>query len=159
MGNKEYIQIMIESLEKKLSILQKIDALNKEQMSILKQDEVVLEDWERNTAQKTDCIEQINELDEGFQNLYDHLREELHGNLQEYAEEIRKMQELISVVTDLGVTIRVQEKRNKELAQKAFSQLKGRVKSMRQTSQVAKLYDTNMKKLNYFDAQFWDHKQ
>ncbi len=64
---------------------------------------------------KSACIDQLNQLDSGFEKLYAQVAEELDQNREDYAKEIRDMQQCIRRVTDKSVKIQAQEARNKEL--------------------------------------------
>lgn len=159
MEERHYIQIMIESLQKKLDILSAIKEHNRQQEALLKQEDVGLDEWEGIIEKKSQCIDQLNQLDDGFGELYNRLKDELQQNKEQYKEQIAAMKQLIAQITDASVDIKAQELRNKKLAESQFSAFKKQTKSLRQNRQVASLYDATMKKLNYVDAQFWDQKQ
>ena len=64
----KYIQILKESLEKKIILLHQISILNEKQKnSIVNQSE---EEFEECLEIKNDLIQQINLLDQGFESLY-----------------------------------------------------------------------------------------
>ena len=69
------------------------------------------------------------------------------------------MKQLITEITEKSVTIQSEEVRNRRLVERRFSQERKKVKSMRNSSTVAKQYYNNMAKLNYVDAQFMDKKK
>lgn len=159
MNDKEYIQILTESLQKKYRILQEIEQMNKEQNDIMMQEDIDMAAWEHLVDEKAACIDELDVLDEGFETLYKQVKEELSKHQQDYADEIREMKECISRIVAKNMDIQVQEARNKELAQRAFCTLKKQNRVRKQSNRVANIYDTSMKKLNVIDAQFLDRKK
>ena len=69
--------------------------------------------FDDNMKAKGSCIDELDLLDEGFQSLYDRIKEELAGNKTKYSSEIAAMKQLIKEVTELGAKIEVQEAHNK----------------------------------------------
>ena len=159
MDNKNYVSVMIQSLAKKIEVLKKVQEASASQMELLKQEEVDLDIWNENTDLKGTLIDEMMALDEGFEQLYMRVQEELGSNREAYRSEIEKMQAYIKEITELSVDIQAVEARNKELAQVQFSRLKKKKNSMMQSNKVATMYSNNMKKLNFVDPQFMDRKK
>ena len=115
-----YLQMMIDSLNKKKDILTRIVALNDEQDAILST--TILDDaaFDSNMKAKGDCIDGLDRLDEGFQALFNRVRDEINNNKAMYTEEIAVMKKLITEVTELGAKIEVQEARNKVKVEAMF---------------------------------------
>lgn len=115
-----YLQMMIDSLNKKKDILTRIIALNEEQDNILSTS--ILDDaaFDSNMKAKGDCIDGLDRLDEGFQALFNRVRDEINNNKAMYTEEIAVMKKLITEVTELGAKIEVQEARNKVKVEAMF---------------------------------------
>ena len=63
----DYIRIMAESLEKKKDILDRIIELNRQQKFLLQDPNLSPEDFEQNMKFKGELIEQLNFLDDGFE--------------------------------------------------------------------------------------------
>lgn len=159
MQDKEYMQVMIQSLTKKKAVLEGICEDNLRQKDLLKTDAPDIDEWEAIVKEKAEKIDQLNLLDDGFNSLYQRVREELTKNREQYAEEIRSMQKLITGITELIVNIEAQEARNKELAAAQFSKMKKQVRQVKQTSKAAEAYRNNMKKINVVDPYFVDRKE
>ena len=87
-----YIDIMLQSLEKKEVILDNIIELNKEQRNALENPNLSPEEFDEIVEAKGQLIEQLNLLDSGFEKLFDRTKEELNGHKDEHAEKIRLMQ-------------------------------------------------------------------
>ena len=84
----DYIRIMAESLEKKKDILDRIIELNRQQKFLLQDPNLSPEDFEQNMKFKGELIEQLNFLDDGFEELFGRVRDALNTNRQQYADEI-----------------------------------------------------------------------
>lgn len=158
MGNN-YVSVMIQSLQKKVQVLDEIIEKNKEQQQILEQEEFDGDAFEQSVEEKGNLIDHINFLDEGFEELYSRVKAVLETEKQAHKEDILLMKQLITEITEKSVTIQSEEVRNRRLVERRFSQERKKVKSMRNSSTVAKQYYTNMAKLNYVDAQFMDKKK
>ncbi len=68
---------------------------NAEQMSLLKEEEFLPEKIEKTVEEKSALIEKLLKLDEGFQTLYDKVKEEINGKKEIYKDQIRQLQDLI----------------------------------------------------------------
>lgn len=159
MQNKEYISILCQSLEKKEQILQMIIEKNKEQRIILTDKAQPPERLEENLKEKGDLIERLNQLDEGFEQVYNRVRDILNKEKESYKEEIKRMQELIRSITDKSATVQAQEQRNKDLAEKKFASVKKEIRQVRTSNKVASQYYKNMTNTNSVDAQYLDSKK
>lgn len=159
MADKDYIDILIDGLKKKKKLLLSIMDSNESQFKVLEeQGDKMLDLWEELVNEKAKLIDEINELDQGFQEVYNRVSDELSKNKSSYQDQIRTMQGLIKEITEIGIDLQASEAKNKSLAQQAFVVLKKRGRSIRQSNQVAKAYADNMKKLNFVDPQFLDRK-
>ena len=156
---KNYIQLLVQSLEKKIKVLDHVIILNNQQKELLSNDEVDLEVWNGIIDEKAKDIDQINFLDEGFEEVYNRVKKMFEGQRDDYAEEIKLLQELITKITDRSVAVQAGEKRNKELATVQFGRIKQKIRTVRQTSQALQTYGNSMKKINLVDAQFLDRKK
>lgn len=155
----DYISIMVQSLQKKLGVLNEIIGKNVEQRQILEQEDLDTDAFEQNIKLKSDLVDQIEFLDDGFEELYGRVKSVIETEKQEHKEEIRLMKQLITEITEKSVSIQSQEARNRKLVEQRFSQERKKVRSMRNTSTVANQYYKNMSKLNVVDAQFMDKKK
>ena len=153
-----YLQIMIDSLKKKKDILIKIVSLNEEQEKILSKEELNQDAFEGNMHEKGECIDELEKLDEGFQSVFDRIKEELSNNKQMYVDEIETMKKLIKEVTELGAKIEVQEARNKVKVEAMFRRERQEHKEAKRSASMAKSYYQNMSRVSD-EPQFMDTKQ
>ena len=148
-----YLQMMIDSLKKKKGILIRIIELNEEQNQILSEETLNGDAFDDNMKAKGSCIDELDLLDEGFQSLYDRIKEELAGNKTKYSSEIAAMKQLIKEVTELGAKIEVQEAHNKVKVEARQEH-----REAKRSASMAKSYYQNMSKLSN-EPQFMDTKQ
>lgn len=155
---KNYLSIMQEGLEKKIAILKNISEINKKQKAILEDDKMQLEDFEATLEDKGNLVESIITLDKGFEAVYDRVKTGLTADRAKYEGQIKKMQELISKVTDLSVQVQSEEARNKDLVQKRFSKLRQNISDAKKNSKAVSNYYKSMTKLDSA-PQFLDSKK
>lgn len=139
-----YLQIMIESLEKKKKVLQQMIELNNQQKFLLQDANLQPEDFEKNMQYKEELVQQLNLLDEGFENVFARVREALYENKEMYVDEIRQMQEQIKEISTLMNTVSTQETRNKKSATNKFDDVRKQIRSVRNSQRVVKQYYDNM---------------
>ena len=72
-----YLQMMIDSLNKKKGILIRIIELNEEQNQILSEETLNGDAFDDNMKAKGSCIDELDLLDEGFQSLFNRVRDAL----------------------------------------------------------------------------------
>lgn len=154
-----YVNIMIQSLNKKIKVLEEIKRLNQLQKELLEDEKSSVDAFDKTVEDKSDCIKQLEQLDDGFDTLFDKVKDELNNNKEVYADRIRKMQELIRQITDLSMELQAQESRNKDLMTRKFVSIKERAKVVRTNTKVANQYYKNMMNLHYVDPQFLDNKK
>jgi len=154
-----YVDIMIQSLNKKLQVLDRIAELNVIQKNQLEDDLSAVEEFDKTVEEKATLIEQMQQLDSGFEKLFARVKDELAEHKEDYAEAIKTMQSSIRRITDKSVEIQAQEARNHDLMVRKFAYVKESAKSVRTNSKIATQYYKNMMNLNYVDPQFMDNKK
>ena len=128
-----YLQMMIDSLNKKKGILIRIIELNEEQNQILSEETLNGDAFDDNMKAKGSCIDELDLLDEGFQSLFNRVRDAINANKEMYANEISVMKRLITEVTELGAKIEVQEARNKVKVEAMFRrERQGSIRKLRE---------------------------
>lgn len=150
---------MIQSLKKKEQILLNIIQINQRQKEELDNPALDPDDFDATFEEKAELIEKLEVLDNGFQEIYERVRDELTEHKDEHREEIAQMQEYIRSLTEKSADIQAQELRNKELMQQKFATVKKQVKEVRKSQKVVNQYYKNMMRTNYIDPQFTDKKK
>ncbi len=156
---ENYLQVLEESLNKKVDVLKKIGQMNEEQERLFKEDVFSEKAFDEIIDRKGMFIDDLNKLDEGFENLYEHIRLQLLDGKEKYATQIAALQKLITKVTEMGASVQAQEARNKELADNYFLNRKKELKQGRQNSKAALNYYRNMNRSQVVQPQFMDKKK
>lgn len=154
-----YIVIMLESLQKKASLLETLSLKCDMQSDIISQKEISWSDFDSNITEKQSMIDELMQLDEGFEKVYARVKLEISENKEKYSNEITKMQEFIMLITDLSVHIQAKEERNRKLVEKSILLLRQDIKKSRTSVKAASDYYKSMSKVNYIDPQFMDRKK
>ena len=144
---QSYLQMMIESLNKKDAALAKIIEKNRAQSECIHDKDYGDIDWDRFNVlieEKETLIERINELDAGFQSLYDRIRDRLGQEKDSYKEEIKTLQELITKITDKGVEIQTSEERNRARIERVLMGAKKEIRKSRKSMQAVSNYYKSM---------------
>lgn len=153
------LDMLEESLIKKIEVLNKIKLENQKQRELLTStEEVNLNDLDAIVDTKGEYIDQLLLLDEGFQTLFDRIKKEVGDRKEEYADQIKRLQKLIHEITDKSASIEAEEYRNKSLADKYFAAEKEKLTSGKRSAAVAFNYYQTMSKSKDIPPQFLDKK-
>lgn len=156
---KTYLNILEQSLDKKIRVLDRIIEQDQIQMQQLEDPNLEPDEFDRTVEAKSELIEKLNLLDEGFEQIFDRVKAEVGDHKEAYREEIRRMQEKIRQITAKSMEIQTQEARNKSLMEQKFNAIHKQVKEIRQSQKVVNQYYRNMMKNAYADPQFLDNKK
>ena len=159
MEHRNYINILLQDLRKKNLVLDQIIEANLKQRDALEDPNLDPDDFDTIVEHKAKLIEQLEQLDDGFEQIYARVREELMTNKAQYAGEIKEMQALIRQLTDKSASIETQEQRNKAMMTQKFAMVRKQVREIRSSQKVVNQYYQNMMKTNYIDPQFLDNKK
>lgn len=159
MEKSKYLPIMIQSLKKKEQTLDAILEINRRQREELENPALDPDDFEKTFEEKAALIDALENLDNGFQELFERVREELNTNREAYREEIAEMQAYIRRLTEKSADIQTQEARNKNLMDQKFATVRKQVKEVRKSQKVVNQYYKNMMKTNFVEPQFTDKKK
>ena len=159
MEKRQYISMLVQSLQKKNRILDEITEINRRQRDILDNPNADPDDFDKTVEEKSEQIEELDCLDDGFQEVFHEVKDELEHHKASYAVEITQMQRLIKELTDKSASIQVQESRNKKLMEQRFASVKKQGREVRKSQKVVNQYYKNMMRTNYIDPQFTDSKK
>lgn len=154
-----YIKMLIAALEKKISFLDEITAISKQQEQLLGDFSFKIEDFQETINQKEQLLAKLEEADQGFESLYEKVKDPLSNHKDRNKEEIIHMQKLIGQITDRSVKIQALEERNKQKLAQYFVEKRKSIKDFHQQSRMANNYYQNMNKLNQGDSYFLDKKK
>lgn len=158
-ANNSYIEILKQSLTKKIELLDTIMALNVLQKDMLENPDLDPDELEENLNRKADLVEQLSKLDDGFSQIYDRVRADLTENRGAYSEDITQMKRDITAIMDKSTAIQSQEKRNQVLMQQKFTSVKKQIKEVKKSRQAVNSYYRNMMKMGTPGSTFLDDKK
>ncbi len=153
------LDMLEESLVKKLHILKMIRAENSRQKDLLSDPDSFDETaFDKTLDVKGAYIEQLISLDDGFQSLFDRVKADIEKHKEDYAEQIKRMQGLISDITAESASVEAEERRNKKFAEKCFSLSRQHINQNKQSSAAAFNYYQTMNNFKNIPPQFMDQK-
>ena len=156
---RSYIEILKRSLEKKSAVLDKIMEENRKMAVVAEATKFDPDAFDEIFDRKDELIKELNELDEGFRSVYAHVQEELQKNSAEHKEDIQRLKELITEITDKSVAIQVEEKRNKDALYNRMDIFKRELIQTKNTRKIMANYYNNMTGRNIVEPQFMDKKK
>lgn len=154
-----YLQILIESLEKKIAVLDKVIELDKQQAEISSHQPMDMKAYDKTVDEKGELIDEINRLDDGFSSTFELIGDEVKNNPDKYKEKVQILQNLIREAVDKGVTIEVQEKRNRAALENVFRMKRNEIRQMKKSGAAATKYYKAMSRINDVDPQLMDRKK
>ncbi len=153
------LDMLEESLLKKIEIMKLIEAENEKQTQLLKDPgEVDDAAFDQILDTKGNMIDELLALDDGFQTLFDKVKKDVGNNKELYRDQIKRMQDLIREITARSASIEAAEHRNKQLAEVYFSHARKKMNYSRQTSAAAFNYYRTMNNFRDIPPQFLDNK-
>ena len=157
--DENYVQVLIDTINKKEETLCRILEITQEQEQISKAEEYDSDRMERTLNDKEIQIARLNHLDEGFQTVYDRIASELRNHMEDYKEDILVLQDKIRICTELGNAIRVLEDRNRNRFSQLFSRARQEYSASKNRANVAQNYFKTMNNSKIMDAYFVDKKK
>jgi hypothetical protein len=154
-----YLQVMIESLEKKLDVLDSITDINKRQFECSTASPFDMVEYNKIVDEKGGLIDELNRLDEGFTSTYELVKDEVKEHPEMYRNKVLRLQELVKEIVDKGVSVEAQEKRNKSSMENAVAMKRHDIKQRRLSVKAAMKYYNVASKINNIDPQLLDKKK
>lgn len=151
-----YLSVLKDSLIKKDNNLSKLIEMSEKQAEIVKAEQV---DWDEFTIlvdKKGELIDEIMKLDDGFEMLYNRIKEGLEENKTNYKDKILEIRRLVKNVTEKSADLQTIEYRNKVVIEKAFSATRKEIKQSKLGQKAAVDYYNKMNKINTIDPQLMD---
>lgn len=156
--SENYLQVLSESLDKKIIILKELERLTAEQKEIVDANDFDEEAFNTNVNKKAALIEEIEKLDKGFQILYNNIKFQIEGNREQYKSQIAELQGKIKIILDYSSSLQVAEKRNNTLIRNRFNDMRKEVHQVKKNREAASNYYKNMNNLSS-QSYFMDQKK
>ncbi len=139
-----YVDILADGLIKKITVLEKIIAIDEEQHMLVNATKVDEDAFDKTNVDKAELIKELERLDDGFSTVYDRIKDTFVERKNEVSDKIAQMKENISIITELSVKLQAQEQRTKAAVQSYFSTVKTDIKKVKTGSGVAASYYKTM---------------
>lgn len=142
-----YLQIMIDSLNKKDELLDRIIDKNRKQYECVKDKGYEDVDWDAFNllvTEKDIAINRIIEIDDGFEETYNIIKDEVISNKDKYRDKVAVLKEQIGKLTDKGVSIQADEERNRQIIDNLFNKTRQDIRKQRTGINVANAYYKTM---------------
>ena len=159
MQEREYLELLIQSLKKKFLLLNQFIVLIQQQKEMLMDENLDPDTLDVNVREKDELISQVTQLDDGFDEVYAHIADLMKKNHSDYEEELDRMRELIRQIMAKDASIRTDEQRNYELAQKKFARVKKQIREVKTSQKMVNRYYQNMMQQRQADIQYMDNKK
>lgn len=156
---KEYINILMETLKTKEQILSDLLKITREQEQLADINTFSDDKFDATIDAKEKLINRINDLDFGFDATYTKVRPYILENKDAYKQEIAALQVAIRKCTDIGVELQTLEIRNKEKFEQVFSTKKKELRQVKTTQSVASNYYKTMSNTQVVDSYFFNKKK
>ncbi len=145
--NKTYVQLLVDSTKRKELLLQRILDYTGEQSRLLEQAVLDYEAFEEIMGQKAEIINEISEIDQGFDTIFKRVENAIEEERESFKEEIIIMQKRITSITELGVSIQALEKKNSMAFQLYLSNEKNKIREKKTSSEMASNYYKSMNRV------------
>lgn len=139
-----YVTALQDSLNKKLDVLGLLLQLTQEQSDVLNQEEPDMDHFDDIMLKKEELLEEMAELDKGFEALFAKVGTELKENKYRYQEQIKQMQNVIRSITDSGIRLEGLEKRNRDAFQNYLTGERKEIRAFKANNKTASSYSQNM---------------
>ncbi len=137
---ESYLNIMNDSLQKKKDLLDKIAITCEKQEQLLKQERLSFSEFDALMAEKENQAAELSKLDDGFESLYEKVKEQLQNGKEQYRTQILSMQTIIKEITEKSNHIQAMEERNKQGMEMHLRKERGKLQQSRQASAAAYNY-------------------
>lgn len=154
-----YVNILMQSLKKKVAILEELDRTVFTMEAILKKSDAQVEEIENVETKREEALEELEKADLGFQRIYERVKEEFAEHRYLYEEEIKSMQKMIRKITDYTARIQAQEIRNKQLLDSYLQKKKKEVRSFKVQHNSANQYTRHLANRTGGQAYFLDDRK
>lgn len=155
-----YITALQDSLRNKWDVLKEILHLTEQQEKILNAEEMDWDSFDALVQEKGEFLGKLDELDNGFEELFGKIGTTLKENATQYKPQILELQNSIRVVTECGVKIQALEKKNKDRFAITVASKRKEIKDFRMSNKTATSYYQNMANQHHeWQSYFYDKKK
>lgn len=153
------LQILIEALDKKHAILLSILDDSKKQYELSRLTTFDLQEFDDLVEHKDKLLEDMEDVDQGFDTIFSRIKSELLDNTSLYADEIGQMQNRIRLIIDCGAEISATEMRTKETLKDSINVQRRELSQKKASSKTVIDYYKTSNQLNNLQPFFLDQKK
>lgn len=157
-GNGVYVDMMLDSLVKKEGILTSLLEYTRRQETLLKDEDLDMDDFQSLIDQKGLLVDQLNEMDEVFDAMFRRLEQELNENREQYKKKIQQMQEILPRLSELSVQIQALEQQNNGHFKKYVTEKKKVIRDFYVNSKTVSNYHQNLRNAYQTDQSYFFDK-
>ena len=155
-GNDTYIVMLKDTLVQKKKVTEEILWVTLEQETALAPEFEDMERFDALMEKKEPLIAKLEQLDQGFSDIYAKVQASLTGKKDEYKAEILELQKLITEITDISVKLQALEESNRRMLEKYLLEKKQQIKMVRKNNRTASAYYKTMAGGTQDEALFMD---
>ena len=142
--NETYVVILRDSLINKKKILEKLEALTNEQYELVVKGDIEADEFDRLIEEKGKNLAMLDMIDEGFENMYIKVKDEINARPDKYESMLAEIRNLISDVVALGAKIQSLEHRNKDRIEAFIAGKRNEIRDYNIQKNTSKNYYSNM---------------
>lgn len=158
--NKTYLLILLDSLAKKNTVLESLLSLTNDQRALLEIDEELdMDQFKEIMEQKTVMLKELGRLDQGFELIYENVKDVIVSHKQQYETEIKQLQSMIAKITDKSVRLESMEQENKRKIELFFVQKRTQIKNFKMSNKTVANYYKNMSGHTSDSSYFMDKRK
>lgn len=158
MNKNIYISILKDTLRKKNDLLDEIIQITLQQSRIM-DNNIDVKLFNKSIDDKAVFMERLYQLDDGFEKVYEHVKEELRTNRLMYKEDILELQELIRKITDKSVRLQAAELNNKTRLESFSVNKREEIKNFRNNRKTVANYYKSMPSQHQGQSYFFNKKK
>lgn len=159
MDNNTYIKILQDTIVKKNNLLDKLIFLTEQQETVLQDSVMDDEKFNNCITEKSIIIDELNQLDNGFETLYNRVRDDLTSNPGQFRSQVEVIQEQIREIILKISKLQVMEKKNKTSMDLYMSKQKRELRNVKMTNKIANSYHNSMSWNSIDQSYFLDKKK
>lgn len=152
------LEMLRKCLVCKDEVLTEIYKETREQEAILDTDPFSEEAFDETLERKGGLIEKISQYDQGFEQIFARIKDEVIANKGRYRAQVEDMQHLIGEVTQKAMRIQAVEQKNKVKLEVYFNNRRQQIKNFNVSNRTVSNYYKAMSSGGKADAYFMDKK-
>ena len=156
---EKYLQSLIDGLNQKITILDKLAEYTEEQQRIVGEVSIDWDAFDKTIDDKDELIQKLNVIDEGFRTVYDRVKKDVVSNKDKYKDYILILKQQVQLVTEKSTSLMALEQRTKAKVSSGLGTQRQQIRTNKESSKVASNYYNTMNRMNYIDPQLMDWKK